>query len=710
MSFNTFPHVVDTKGKLQSSVSPSSANDLANKSYVDTAVANGGGDWLNSALSEQSSPSGLADGRYIVSAGGTSGTFVGKENNIVDLSGGNQTITVVLAPSSTVGLGTHIYNENNGRSLVWNGTTWATVASQTGALIAANNLSDVSSVGSARSNLGLGALATSSSVNLGTEVSGTLGLSNGGTGATSATAAFDALSPTTTAGDLIYSDGTNNVRLAKGTDGQVLKLSSGLPVWGSGGGTGTVTSVALKGDDANSSTAVTGSGTIDVDGGAAVTGGTNPIQTSVSGGALVVSPRLGTTSATGVASFSAANFDVSGGGSVTIKDGGVDLTAEVAGALPVANGGTGATSASDARTALGVAIGSDVQAYDADLAAIAALGHNNNYFIVSNGSAWVTEQPSDARASLGLGTAAVGTIGTSISGTNLDGKILQVDTGTSWTAGDILAIDGSGNITKGTAGGSGTVTSVQLSGGTTGLTVSGGPITSSGTITIAGTLAVTSGGTGLTSASAGDVIYASGSNTLAAAAPGATSGVQPYDAGLADIAGLAVTDGNFIVGDGTNWVAEGASAARTSLGLGTIATQAASSVAITGGSIAGVTGAFSAPVKLDTLYSEPSGAVTVAESSIDNSYEKYCYDFSINSVSSASTLTLPAPGSGDVGKAITVMVMGGMSSSNKLTVSVAGGDKFDGLSSFDLDQNYQAITFTAIQAGTGAGINAYKMS
>jgi len=46
--------------------------------------------------------------------------------------------------------------------------------------------------------------------------------------------------------------------------------------------------------------------------------------------------------------------------------------------------------------------------------------------------------------------------------------------------------------------GTGTVTSVALSGGTTGLTTSGGPITTSGTITIAGTLAVANGGTNLT--------------------------------------------------------------------------------------------------------------------------------------------------------------------------------------------------------------------
>ena len=45
--------------------------------------------------------------------------------------------------------------------------------------------------------------------------------------------------------------------------------------------------------------------------------------------------------------------------------------------------------------------------------------------------------------------------------------------------------------------------------------------------------------------------------------------VQAYDANLEDISGLAVTDGNFIVGDGTNFVSESGDTARTSLGLGT---------------------------------------------------------------------------------------------------------------------------------------------
>lgn len=64
---------------------------------------------------------------------------------------------------------------------------------------------------------------------------------------------------------------------------------------------------------------------------------------------------------------------------------------------------------------------------------------------------------------------------------------------------------------------------------------------------------------------------------------------QPLDAELTAIAALSVTDSNFIVGNGTTWVAESGTTARTSLGLGTISTQSAASVAITGGSITGIT-------------------------------------------------------------------------------------------------------------------------
>jgi len=60
------------------------------------------------------------------------------------------------------------------------------------------------------------------------------------------------------------------------------------------------------------------------------------------------------------------------------------------------------------------------------------------------------------------------------------------------------------------------------------------------------------------------------------------------NANLNTIGGLSNADGNFIVGSGSTWVAEAGSTARASLGLGSISTQAANSVAITGGTITGL--------------------------------------------------------------------------------------------------------------------------
>lgn len=69
-----------------------------------------------------------------------------------------------------------------------------------------------------------------------TDISGQLGIANGGTGQATATAAFNALDPLTTQGDTLYHNGTDSVRLAKGTGLQLLRMNSGAtaPEWASG--------------------------------------------------------------------------------------------------------------------------------------------------------------------------------------------------------------------------------------------------------------------------------------------------------------------------------------------------------------------------------------------------------------------------------------------------------------------------------------------
>ena len=77
--------------------------------------------------------------------------------------------------------------------------------------------------------------ATGSGAITATGLSATLGISGGGTGETSKTPAFDALSPLQVHGDILYYDGSrnDNMRLGIGTSGQALKVgTSGLPEWG----------------------------------------------------------------------------------------------------------------------------------------------------------------------------------------------------------------------------------------------------------------------------------------------------------------------------------------------------------------------------------------------------------------------------------------------------------------------------------------------
>jgi hypothetical protein len=70
--------------------------------------------------------------------------------------------------------------------------------------------------------------------------------------------------------------------------------------------------------------------------------------------------------------------------------------------VALADGGTGASTASAARTNLGLAIGTDVQAYDAQLADLAGLTPTDSTFIVGNGTNFVSESAATAQVSLGI--------------------------------------------------------------------------------------------------------------------------------------------------------------------------------------------------------------------------------------------------------------------------------------------------------------------
>jgi len=121
-------------------------------------------------------------------------------------------------------------------------------------------------------------------------------------------------------------------------------------------------------------------------------------------------------------------------------------------------GESGAT----ARTSLGLTIGTDVQAWDAQLDDIAALALTDSNFIVGDGSNWVAESGATVRTSLGLGSAAV--VATDLSDLNEATIEAAIDTlsnltsiGTLatgvWEATDIgVAHGGTGVSTLGDAG------------------------------------------------------------------------------------------------------------------------------------------------------------------------------------------------------------------------------------------------------------------
>jgi hypothetical protein len=323
-------------------------------------------------------------------------------------------------------------------------------------------------------------------------------------------------------------------------DSSTASQVAGLKVTGAATAGTVAVAVTDSGSNASLTVNAKGSGTIGIG--------------SVSTGAVTITPA---TTITGVATLTAqpvlssltANKPV-------FTDASKGLVST--GTLAYDQGGTGQTT---------YAAGDIVYASATNTLSKLAVGTTGQVLKVAAGvPSWATDTTTGTVTSVGLSAPAfltvggspvttTGTLALTYSGTALpeaNGGTAQ----TTYTTGDLLYASGANTLAKlavGTTGqvlkvaagvpswdtdsaGSGTVTSVDLSGGTTGLTTSGGPITTSGTITLAGTLAPGNGGTGVAN-NAASTLTISGAYATTLTVTAATGVTLPTTGTLATLAG-----------------------------------------------------------------------------------------------------------------------------------------------------------------------------
>lgn len=265
--------------------------------------------------------------------------------------------------------------------------------------------------------------------------------------------------------------------------------------------------------------------------------------------------------------------------------------------LPVGQGGTGAQTAQDARTNL----------------AVTKTGEDTTYAFRANNLSDLNSA-STARTNLGLGTIAtqdasnVSITGGSVAGIT-DLAVADGGTGASTAANarvnllpsytsnanKVLAINSGATDVEWITAGAGTVTSVDMS-VPTGLAISGNPVTTSGTLAVSFasgySIPTTSKQTDWDTAYTDRLKWDGGSTGLNAATGRTSLGLgtaATTDATDYAVAAKGVTNGDSHDHSG----GDGAQIAYSSLSgtpsLGTISTQDASNVSITGGSVSGIT-------------------------------------------------------------------------------------------------------------------------
>ena len=270
-------------------------------------------------------------------------------------------------------------------------------------------------------------------------------------------------------------------------------------------------------------------------------------------------------------------------------------------------------------------------------------------------------------------------------------KRLLGSDGTGTSIGEIIIgsnLSMTGNTLSASAPGTGTVTSVNADGSTTGMSFTGGPIISSGTLTLGGTLALSNGGTGATSAGA--------ALTSLGAYPAANPNGYTSNAGTVTTASVVTANGV----SGT--VANASTAPAITIALGAITpTSVAATGTVTGSNLTGSSSGTNTGDQAIVLSGDVSGSgstgITTTIGANKVTYGK------IQAASATSRLL----GSSPSGTAIDEIILGtGLSmAGNTLNATASGSGDVTGPSvAVDGDVAvFNGITGKIIKVGTTTG-------
>lgn len=191
-----------------------------------------------------------------------------------------------------------------------------------------------------------------------------------------------------------------------------------------------------------------------------------------------------------------------------------------------------------------------------------------------------------------------------------------------------------------TVSGTGTVTSVSGSGGTTGLTLTGGPITTSGTLTLGGTLVVANGGTGANNLTG----YVKGNGTSAMTASATVPTTDLFGTiSNAQLANSSITiNGNSVSLGGSTTVTATATNALT-IGTGLSGTSYNGSAAVT--------------IAIDSTVATLTGSQTLTNKSMSGSSNTFT-----NLPNTALTNSSVTIGTTTVALGSTALTLGGLTS------------------------------------------------